>query len=630
VALRPYRELPTAGRPIVNASFAVNYAIGGLQPAGYHAGNIAIHVLCALALFGIIRRTLDLRGIPASLQRRSLDVALAAALIWVVHPLNSEAVDYLTQRTESLMGLFFLLTLYCAIRRAEALRHTDSVSAPKAFWWSAAAIGCCALGMASKEPMVTAPVVVALYDRVFFFDSIAQAFRQRWRLYLGLASTWIVLGAMVASGPRMHSAGFSAGVTAWTYLLNQTVMIPRYLRLAIWPRSLVLAYGPPQPLSIGDVLPQALLVVALVMSAGLLLFLRPRIGFLAAAFFILLAPSSSIVPVATEVGAERRMYLPLAALVVLVVVAAAAKLRPRLAMSLLAVATAMLTLQTALRAREYSSSLRMAETVLERWPNGFAHGLVGVELSIAGRRDEALAHLRESARTYSRAHYHLGGELFTAGQIDEALPELQQFVREQPLLLEAVRARTMMGRIFVTERKYAEAIEQFRMVQSMTPPGNEAHVMAIGFLADAFFGQERFPEAVDQYRAFLAVRPNDAGGWMNYAIALASTGHAEEATRAFRRTVALNPADMNARRNLASHLFNLGEMDAAASEAIGILKMRPDNAAAHDLLGRVRGSEGRLAEARAEFERALQIDPHDAQAREDLALLLRSLGARRD
>src|SRR5262245_18788816 len=107
VALRPYRELPTAGRPIVNASFAVNYAIGGLQPAGYHAGNIAIHVLCALALFGIIRRTLDLRGIPASLQRRSLDVALAAALLWVVHPLNSEAVDYLTQRTESLMGLFF-------------------------------------------------------------------------------------------------------------------------------------------------------------------------------------------------------------------------------------------------------------------------------------------------------------------------------------------------------------------------------------------------------------------------------------------------------------------------------------------------------------------------------------------
>jgi len=646
VAFRPYRELPTAGRPIVNASFAVNYAIGGLQPAGYHVGNIAIHILCALALFGIVRRTLDLPGIPAALQRRSADLALAAALLWVVHPLNSEAVDYLTQRTESLMGLFYLLTLYCSIRTAKAVRYFgpevrtakavryfESAEAVRYFgsalrhfdWWTVAAVASCALGMASKEPMVTAPVVVALYDRIFLFDSFADAFRRRRPLYVGLAATWIVLASMIASGPRMHSAGFSAGVSAWTYLLNQTVMITRYLRLAAWPRSLVLAYGPPRPLAVGDVMAQAIVVLVLIAGAAVMLYRWPRAGFLAAVFFITLAPSSSIVPVATEVGAERRMYLPLAALVVLAVVAIGDKLRPRVAAVVLAMVTALLTWQTALRAREYSSSLRMAETVLERWPGAFAHGLYGVELSIAGRHDEALAHLRQSAPTYSRAHYPLGGELFSAGRTDEALVELQQFVREQPLLLEAVRARTMIGRIYLQQRKYDEAIEQFRMVLTMTAARDDAHVIAVGFLADALFAEEKFAEAIDQYRAFLVSRPNEASAQMNLAIALASTGHADDATQAFRRAVAINPSDPTARQNLASHLFNLGQLDGAAAEAREIVKLNPNSAGAHDLLGRVHGSNGRLAEARAEFERALQIDPHDAQARADLDLLLRAL-----
>src|SRR5262249_24232960 len=208
--------------------------------------------------------------------------------------------------------------------------------------------------------------------------------------------------------------------------------------------------------------------------------------------------SSSFVPVATEVGAERRMYLPLAALIVLAIVAVGARLRPRIGAVLLALVAAALAWQTRVRARDYSSPLSMAETVLERRPNAFAHGLLGVELSIAGRHDEALAHLRQSAPTYSRAHYHLGGELFTAGRTDEALVELQQFVREQPLLLDAVRARMMIGRIFVKQRKYVEAIEQFRMVLSMTSARDDAHATATGFLADALFAQEKFGEAIAQ------------------------------------------------------------------------------------------------------------------------------------
>src|SRR6185369_2023491 len=98
------------GRPLVNVTFAINYAIGDLSERGYHIANLAIHIACALLLFAIVRRTLE---------KESLFLALGAALFWMVHPLQSEAVDYVTQRTESLMALFYLTTLYAAIRARE-------------------------------------------------------------------------------------------------------------------------------------------------------------------------------------------------------------------------------------------------------------------------------------------------------------------------------------------------------------------------------------------------------------------------------------------------------------------------------------------------------------------------------
>jgi hypothetical protein len=140
--LFPERESPVAGRPLVNVSFAINYLTGGLAVRGYHVGSIAIHILCAMLLFGVVRRTLTLPRLPSVFGQRSVDLAFASALIWVVHPLNTEAVDYITERTESMMGLFYLLTLYLAIR---------AVDSPRSAVWQGAAVVSCALGMAARN-----------------------------------------------------------------------------------------------------------------------------------------------------------------------------------------------------------------------------------------------------------------------------------------------------------------------------------------------------------------------------------------------------------------------------------------------------------------------------------------------
>jgi hypothetical protein len=116
--LTPERELPVAGRPVVNVSFALNYMLGGLNLIGYRVVNIAIHVTAALLLFGIVRRTLEVSRHARDLSDRSTYIAFAVALLWLVHPLNTDAVSYLTQRTESMMGMFYLLALYASLRAA--------------------------------------------------------------------------------------------------------------------------------------------------------------------------------------------------------------------------------------------------------------------------------------------------------------------------------------------------------------------------------------------------------------------------------------------------------------------------------------------------------------------------------
>ena len=207
-------------------------------------------------------------------------------------------VNYVTQRTESTMALFYLLTLYAAIRALDSERPA---------LWHGLSVLSCALGMASKEVMVTAPLMVLLYDAVFRFNAFRPLFEKRWPLYLGLAATWTILLALTWSGPRARTVGFSAGANAWEYALNQSVMVTRYLRLAVSPKALVLDYGAPPPTSVhpGVALPGHHRAHHGRDRDGV--DLPPGGWFFGAWFCQILAPTYSVIPILTEVGAARRM-----------------------------------------------------------------------------------------------------------------------------------------------------------------------------------------------------------------------------------------------------------------------------------------------------------------------------------
>lgn len=628
VVLFPALELPVAGRPVVNVSFALNYALGGLDVRGYHFVNIAIHVACALLLFGIVRRTLNLPSLRDRFGTRATDLAFAAALIWLVHPLLTDAVDYVTQRTELLMGFFYLLTLYASIRG-----HDESK-------WRVAAVIACVLGMASKESMVTAPLMVVAYDRIFIFDTWKETWQRRAQFYVPLAATWMVLAALVWSGPRFRSAGFSTGVTPWIYLLNQAQMIVRYLRLAIWPSGLVVDYGEPRVLTLAEAAPYAALVLALVALTIWALMYKPGLGFLGAWFFVTLSPTSSIVPIATEVGAERRMYLPLAAVVVLCVVGLAwlleryvrlqegsekevstrrAHLGGLVALAVVAVALAAGTVR---RNREYTSAVSLARTTVERWPTPRAQTSLGVALVAARQYEEGINELQKALAGDPVAHYPLGVALFQEGKLDEAIMHLRDFLARESFRIEVPAAHQLIGSALKAQRKYAEAEQEFRQVLTMAPSNGDAH----GLLAETLSRQQKFDEAIVHLQQYLAYRPNDISALMQLGIASVAVGRRDDAIVQFRRVVELVPQDAAARRNLARALLEKRAFDEAEPQARQAVLLRPDDAVAHDELGLALAGQGKLDEAIGELQRSLQIDPNDAEVRAHLAAVAAAKG----
>jgi len=429
------------GRPLYNLSFAVNYAWGGTSVRGYHVLNLAIHLLAGLTLFGIVRRTL-----------RNSNLALAIAILWTVHPLLTESVTYISERSELLMGLFYLLTLYCFIRANLEIRteRSDRYFNSKFEIFSIAA---CLLGMASKQSMVTAPVVVFLYDRTFVAGSFREAWRRRRGYYLGLAGTWVLLAILMA-GPGDPQIGSGHGVTAWAYAATECQVVLKYIRLALWPHPLVLDYGSGVVRPGWAVLPYGAVVVAVLAGTAWLLVGQFRdskfevrnfraLGFTAAFFFLVLAPTSSFVPVGPQPMAENRMYLPLAAIVVLVAAgihAVAGRMRG-LVFAALAVVLAVLTIQ---RNAVYASGLSIwTDTVVKCPQSARAHSNLGAALYRAGRKPEATGQLEEAVRINpgdALTHLMLGNLLAEGGRSAEAIIQYQEALQIDPALAQA-RAR---------------------------------------------------------------------------------------------------------------------------------------------------------------------------------------------
>jgi len=337
----------------------------------------------------------------------------------------------------------------------------------------------------------------------------------------------------------------------------------------------VLDYGEPLPLTLSRVAPYAAAVTALLAATITALVRRPAVGFLGAWFFLTLAPTSSIIPISTEVGSERRMYLPLMAIVILALTVAARTFQvretaiaadlkgprrmangpprmSRIATISIAVLTVLLSTATIQRNAEYLSGLTLWQSVLDRWtPHARAHRNLAAELKLAGRPDEEIAHLRAAVTDIPEIRNLLGGELLALGRHAEAARELQQYTHDHP---------------------------------------------------------------------------RDADALSNLGIALGALGRNDEATQAFERAVDVDPNNGLSQRNLALHLFQQDDFDGAVPHAREAVRLTPDDPAAHNLLGLALIGQQMIDEAISEFRVSLTLQPDNNDAAVYLQRTLKTTG----
>jgi protein O-mannosyl-transferase len=611
--LSPPATAGVGGRPVVNLSLAVNYALGGRTVQGYHALNLAIHILAGLTLFGVARRTLLRQVLRGRFDTSAPRLALAAAVLWAVHPLQTEAVTYVSQRAESLMGLFYLLTVYCFIRGTESVRS--------GLWFTLSLVACL-LGMASKEVMVSAPLLVLLYDRTFVAGSFREAWTRRWRLYLALAGTWLLLGHLMTDLPH-RGVGYGLGVTWWAYALTECQVIMRYLRLAVWPYPLVFDYGTDIMIRHAvEAAPYALILLLLVAGVVVALKRWPTIGFVGAWFFAILAPTSSVVPVANQPMAESRMYLPLATVIVLVVLGIHALVARRSMVVFSAVALG-LGFLTARRNEDYRSGLSIwSDTVAKRPNNVRALNNLGFVLADAGRAREAIARYEQALRLkpdFAPAHLNLGNALSRMGRLPEAVQHYEEALRLKP---DYAEAHYGLGNALTRAGRAREAVAHYEEALRLRPDYPEAHNNLGLLLAQA----GRMTAAIAHYEQAFQLDPDYAEAHYNLGTVLLQVGRVSDAMVQFEQTLQLKPDYVAARCNFGSALFQLGRVQEAIEQFKEAVRLQPDYADAHYDLGNAFAEAGKLTEAKEQYEQALRLRPDDAEAHNNLGLVLFQLG----
>ncbi len=606
-AMKAPAEQTAAGRPVLAYSLAISYATSGLEVWGYHAFNLAVHILGGLAMFGIVRRTLLSERMKRTFSKHSAVLAIICALGWLLHPLQTESITYIIQRAESLMGLFYLLTMYCAIR---------SFASRRAILWSLGAIIACGLGMGTKAVMISAPIMVLLYDRVFVSKSFKELFAERWGLYAGLAATWALQAGIIISTPRGKSAGFGIDVfTPAIYAQTQCSVIMHYLRLCFWPSPLVLDYHWERVYEFKDYALPGAGVLALLAATIVAFRYRPELGFAGAWFFLILGPTSSFLPINDPIF-EHRLYLPLAAIVaitVLLAYAASVRISPdsrillRVGCLLAFGVIAAAGWASYDRNNDYRTGISIWKDTVEKWDaNPRAHNNLAYHYAMEGDELNALKHYTlaiERKPTYSLAYASRAGAYARGGHYEKALADATKALDIEP---ERADAHDIRGVVYEKQKRYAEALAEFNQAVNLQPDT----ISIRRNRAVAYRGLKQFDKAIADYTEAIQLDGRDVLSYTGRGDTYSVLGQYEKAIPDYSMAISIQPGQ-------AAHYYRrlrAYNQAGASAEAIAdhgkIIQLEPDNPSSWNERGMTYGKAGNLDLAIADFDRAIQLNPN--------------------
>jgi len=547
-------------RPVANLTLALNYYFGRTNPAGYQAVNLAIHLLNGLLVYLFLAQLLSYLAGRGRFQGAPDLVALVAALLWLVNPVQSQSVVYIVQRMNSLAVLFYLLALVAWFRFRISVRP-DSIRSPLRWLYLAGAVISFGLGLGSKEIVATLPLAVLLIE-IFCFRDLDLKWLRRYAWTAGLALLFMaVFGVIVLAGhPLQQLRDYYAGreFTLAERLLTEPRVIWHYLLIFFFPLPawMNLDYDIPLStvaLSPPSTLPALIGILALLVLAVLNARRTPLLSFATLWFFLHLALESTFLPL--EIAFDHRLYLPSVGLVLLVAVAL----------------------------------LRLAGSQKRMIPAAAVVAVLWAALAWARvqdwRTEEALWRncVRKSPRK-ARTMTVLGDTYGKAGDTKRAEPLYLRAIRLDP---KYDKAYNNLANIYNLTDRREQAIETLKQAIQYNPRSGHPY----NNLGKNLLELRRYPEAADALARAVELMPYNAEAHNNYAAALASMGKYEEAESEFRRSLEIDPDLPETYSNLSLLYQRQNRLDSAIAALQEYLKRHPQDSKIKAELQKLKASQ---------------------------------------
>jgi Tfp pilus assembly protein PilF len=480
-------------------TFALNYAVHGFNVWGYHLVNLLIHLSSSLLVYCLITLTFKTACCPKEQDSSTFSkysIAFFSALLFAVHPIQTQAVTYIVQRFASLATMFWLLSLVCYVQCR--LSH-ESSGIKRAFLYFLS-LTCAVLAMKTKEFALLLPIVIILYELMFLEGSIKKRAQYLIPLFLSLAVVPLSLMRTANSGLTESAAKISGafnGISRLDYLFTQFRVIVTYFRLLFFPVNQRFDYDYPiyRSFFTHEVV-LSLIFLILVFSIGVYTYLISRspkttnrlmyrlIAFGLFWFFITLSAESSIIPIA-DVIFEHRLYLPSIGFIIAFVSAielVRTSWARRVAPASSIFVIIMMMLATGLSAATYARNsiwrdpFGLLEDEVKKSPGkDRPRYLLGIMYGEQGRMAEAVHHLKIATTNNPRSvgsHYSLAITYMRMGELEEATNEYRQAIA---LKFDFADAHTGLAGIYAQQGRNSEALNEYLISLRVKPDSAETH-----------------------------------------------------------------------------------------------------------------------------------------------------------
>ncbi len=593
-------------RSITKLSFAINYYLGETEVTGYHLVNVVIHVINGWLVFFLtleIWKRLVTTG--SSTKKTASLPALLAALIFVCHPIQTQAVTYTIQRMASMACIFYLGAVLFYIKGRTAFKARSGRWRSKGSIYTCLAVGCALIALLCKENTGSLPGVILVVE-FLFFDRTWAAWKRKlpwitagcclWALYI-LFVFGVFTGTPGESAKLLYETTtmlINEGdeITRWKYLCTQFNVIVIYIRLLLLPMKQNLDYCYPIKTGFFDGwTPAAFLFLTSILLAGIAMWKKhPLVTLAISWFFITLSIESSIIPISDALY-EHRLYLPMFAFAVLVPYLLL-HIIPMRRKTVLAIAIVLITglgTATYLRNMDWQDDVAFWRDVIEKAPHNYrAYNNLGFSLVQSGRAEEAISYYEKSITInpkYLDPYLNLGLACFETGE------------KEKALVL-------------------------YRKVLALNPKYVKAH----NSLGLALHDAGDYPGAIKAFTRAVDLKPNFSPGHYNRGVSLLASGRPEEAIAAFEKAIELDPAFAAAVNNMGVALSKLGRKEEAITLFERAIELKPDYADAYVNFGVTRYKAGKLDEAVTLFSTAIELDPDNPDGYFNWAAIQNTLG----